>query len=340
MSPSDQSNTPSLEQLLDFHLGQLPIEERAAVGRQLAEDTPSARQSKHLADTLRLLDSYKVPPAGERLIQRTLERVAQAGPPARLRYHPPAKAKRAGAPAVGRRTIFSLRDLVAVAASIVLILGIFSPTLSRARAMAHRTMCANRLASLGQGLSSYAQAFDGYLPTAASALWRTPAVQPTPASARPSPRQRAHLYVLVNTRHAMRPKDFLCPANRHAQPMAIHHPDQRTNFPLISNCNYSYQDPSGTRLSIEQYPQFPVLADENPYLLLAPRLIGSWPGDNSRNHPQAAGQNVLRLNGSVRWQDSPWCGVDSRDNIWQHGQWTALEPLDAPAEEPDAYLFP
>jgi hypothetical protein len=339
MSARDHTNPPSLEQLLDYHLGQLPIEECASVKRRLAEDPATGETSRRLADTLSVLDGYRVPPVGERLVQRTLQRIAQAGPAGRLRYHAAPAPEPAMSAAGGSQAWFSLRDLVAVAATIVLVLGILSPTISRTREIAQRTMCANQLGSLGQSLASYSQSYEGQLPMASSNLWRT-AAQPTSEADQPSPRQRAHLYVLVATQHAQQPKAFLCPANRRGQPMSMDDANRRSNFPSLRNCTYSYQDPAGTRLVIEQYPQFPVLADENPYLLLGPRIVGSWPGDNSRNHPRAAGQNVLRLNGAVRWQNSPWCGRNSGDNIWQRGQWAQLEAFEAPPEGPDAYLFP
>jgi hypothetical protein len=342
MSASDQPQTPSLEQLLDLHLGQLPIEEHAVLERRVAEHPALARQSDRVANTLKLLDHYRVPPAGERLVQATLQRVARARQADQLVYHPaPEPAPEPAVAAAGRREwFFSLRDLVAVAASIVLVLGILSPMISRGRALAHRSICANRLASLGQGLGSYAQSYEGRLPVAAASAMSPSASQAGQTVAAPSPRQRAHLFALLKTRHVSRPQDFVCPANRQGQPMVIRITPNQVNFVSRTNCNYSYQDPSGSRLTAEGNPQFPVLADENPYLQPAARLVGSWPGDNSLNHPGAPGQNVLRLDGSVRWQKSPWCGTSSHDNIWQQGLWTQVESFDAPADGPDAYLFP
>jgi hypothetical protein len=340
MSLSEQNDQPTLERLLNYHLGQLAIEERPAVERVLSEQPAWGRRSRRLADVLKLLGSYKVPPAGEDLIQRTLERVAQAGPQAPLTYHPAPEPQPQPAGGGTGRIWFSLRDLVAVAASITLVLGVLVPLLGQARAHSHKVACANRLATLGQGVASYAQANNSQLPVAAGSLLRTTPTKPVAASAPLSPRQRAHLYLVVNSKHVQQPKVFICPANSNGRPMELPQGVVRANFPSLYNCNYSYQEPAGSPLRIEEYPHFPVLADENPYIMPEMRVVGSWPGDNSQNHRRPSGQNVLHVDGSVAWQDSPWCGIDARDNIWQLGSWNRFEPLEGPATGPDAFLFP
>ena len=106
---------------------------------------------------------------------------------------------------------------------------------------------------------------------------------------------------------------------------------QTDGFPPAQHYSYCYQLPYGDYriayyiLSSASQPSLAVLADRNPYLALNPLPTTeagySYPAadsierrGNSPSHDQD-GQNVLYNNGSVTFQEKPYCGVNY-DNIY------------------------
>ncbi len=100
--------------------------------------------------------------------------------------------------------------------------------------------------------------------------------------------------------------------------------------PPAEHYSCAYQVPFGT-IETSYYPLTPysesdmaLMADRSPYLALeldAQEIYYFYPGTreeeklgNSQNH-RSEGQNVLFNDGSVRYEDKPYCGADN-DNIY------------------------
>ncbi len=102
--------------------------------------------------------------------------------------------------------------------------------------------------------------------------------------------------------------------------------------PPAEHYSYSYQVPFGS-IETTYYPLTPyseadmaIMADRSPYLVLEPETVDPpnsyiYPGTkeqekmgNSLNH-RSEGQNVLFNDGSVRYDEKPYCGADN-DNIY------------------------
>ena len=155
--------------LLDLHLGHLSTAEQTELRRLIADDPRLAAQEEVLATVFAALTSVReeAPPAD--LPARITARVQAAGPPPRVVR--PRDGVTEAVEARQERVIRlgNLRDIVAVAAMIVLAVGVGVPGLMHMRERQQRMGCSWNLAQLGQGVQQYAANSFGSLPFAG---WR------------------------------------------------------------------------------------------------------------------------------------------------------------------------
>lgn len=189
-----------------------------------------------------------------------------------------------------------------------------------------------------------------------------------------------NLYLLIRLGLAQ-PDDFICPASgdRAAfgpffaerfsflafEPGSLSLTDEEREFLRLNttrHCSYSYQnmlghgqgdpdvaDPAAGRLHLEYSPpDVAVLADHNPYTQLEGegrevRDPDAEPLANSMNHA-GRGQNVLYVDGSVAWRETPLCGAQlgdgTRDHIYRPAAGSVLDPTNIPRRESDSFLVP
>ena len=191
----------------------------------------------------------------------------------------------------------SFRDIAAVAAMIVLVVGLGVPSLLQMRERGYRTACTQNLASIGVGMQAYAMANNNSLPFAGwdqRNSWR--------------PTDEPDLKVLPNRRHAymllrygnVPARIFVCPATR-GMPMPEAQVRTHNDFLESRNLSYAYQNMAGVRPSLQDNPDLPIFADDNPL------FSNGWPlfenlglsnptRANSRAHG-GAGQNILTIRG-------------------------------------------
>ena len=309
--------------LLDLHLGQLSSEERAALEQRIQGDPDLTMQNEALAAMFRALNSDRQsqpePPIG--LAETISARVAAAGAPPRV-IRPARKTAAQLAEQFNDRAIIrlhSFREIAAVAAVIVLAIGLGVPSMLQMRQRGQRILCSEHLASIGRGMQSYALANNNALPfagwNAGANTWR-PTDQP---NLRVLP-NRQHAYCLV--RNAYVPaRIFICPSTP-ALPMPDAQAANYDDFLEASNVSYAYQNMAGVRPSLSDNPDLPVFGDDNPLfdngfpLLELMRSLGLTDPTraNSRAH-DGAGQNILTIRGTVKWFKTPIAGVKG-DNIW------------------------
>lgn len=304
--------------LLDLHLGRLSEDERSALEERIAGDAGLASQHEALAAMFRALQGVRAEepalPAG--LTERISARVAAAGRPPRV--VPPDRRRTAelvelNDPGVIRMRSF--REIAAVAAMIVLAVGLGVPSVLHMRERGQRLACTQNLANIGRGMQAYALANNNSLPFAgwsANNSWR--------------PTDEPGLQVLPNHRHAyalpqhgyVPVRIFVCPSAQ-GLPMPEEQVGKHNDFLESRNVSYAYQNMAGVRPSLFDAPGLPVFGDDNPL------FDNGWPlfetlglsdpaNANSRAHG-GAGQNVLTLDGNVKWITNPNAGVNN-DNIW------------------------
>ena len=181
--------------LLDFHLDQLSNEDRDWVESELLRDAELRAKSDRLRKILRPLDHWTVAPAPTHLVDKIL-RSAESSPAQGATVPAESGAGEAYRP----RPFFSLRELVAIAASIVVLVSVAVPGLTSVRNRAQRVACASNLGSIFRGVTLYQQAFGGSLPFAGSvpdAAWL-----PDGAQNRPYTSNSRHPYLIAKLSYA------------------------------------------------------------------------------------------------------------------------------------------
>lgn len=344
MSSSPESEFDS--KLLDLHLGHLSEQERAALEERIQSDPVLAAQHEALGTMFAALNAVREPEpelsAG--LTDQICARVAAAGPPPRV-VRPPRKTTAQLAEELGNTNVIrlhSFREIAAVAAIIVLAVGLGVPSMLHMRERGQRVVCSEHLASIGRGMQAYALANNYSLPFAgwnrSKNTWRPtdePGLEVVP--------NRRHVYALLRNRH-LPARIFVCPSAS-GLPMPDDQVPYHNDFLESRNVSYAYQNMAGVRPLLHSSPDLPVLGDDNPFfdngwpLFAVTRGLGLHDPakTNSRAHG-GAGQNILTLRGNVKWITTPNAGVGG-DNIWTlHGvaEYTGRE---GPASSTDSHLL-
>lgn len=325
------------ERLVSYHLGQLSAAEAAELERAMGEDVELAERSRRLGALLDKLESYSVPapPAGlaDGVMQRvagfrdTTVRLEEAGSalPSGL------EAERSGS------AMWSVRELVGLAAAITIFVGIFLPAHYRARYVARRDGCQANLAQIGRAVASYAGDHGGAMPFAgyaADSSW----LRGNPLGLRYLPNSR-HVYVLPKYGYVKRMRIFVCPGRREDVVMEAEEPEQFDGFAQAANISYSSQHVGRVGLRINIHTRMPILADRNPFVGRDRFDVWEHLDVNSDAHGRGTGQNVLYRDGSVDWRESAQAGPGG-DNIWLIGQQRRYLGIEEPLQATDAFLIP
>ena len=117
---------------------------------------------------------------------------------------------------------------------------------------------------------------------------------------------------------------------------------RRNDFLDDANLSYTYFNMAGQRPSAEDNPELPVMSDHNPVFgegvsLLNRIAFRDRAELNSPSHA-GAGQNILILDGHVKWVKTPAAGIDG-DNIWTLQGVNAYTGREGPASAVNAHLI-
>lgn len=313
--------------LIDFLLDRLEDGPAREVRARLASDEAFRRRCETLRKTFAALDLAEPPELGCDLVEATMKRIAAAHRTNELLALQEASRPRAGWPT------FSLRELAAIAAALVLLVTVLVPSIRNARFQAQATQCASQMGQIGAGMQTYAINNAGFLPAADSQRrnW-------LPVDSAQHASNSAGPFKLLAMRLVRGPTVFQCPAV--GGPSFTVEPGM-TDFPRAVHITFSYQySVGGRRVNILHRNQAPTayLADQTPVF-----ANGHFQADRaaravSENHA-ARGQNVLMIDGRVLWVTGPLVG-ESGDNIFLIRGRTTYRGDEAPDEPDDAFLLP
>ena len=319
--------------LLADQLGQLTPEDRARLVDAMRRDERLAERHRRLQSILEPLDSWTVPEPPARLADRVIARVSRTMADAPVLRLPPLAT---GAEVSGRKTPFAMRDLVAVAATIVLVGVILIPGVSRVGGESRRLACSNNLGSIGQAVATYAADYGGALPVASSipgGRW----LQVSTGGGPYTPNRR-NAFLLLQFRYVQEAKAFVCPSCNKSQVMRVANPHALSDFPDTRNCSYHLLNMSGPTPRLTVAPRHPLMADSNP-LFVGGRFHRISPEMPSPNHRRPRGQNILCFDGAVDWTVTPKVGP-SEDNIWQAGAVRIYQGTEMQTSAEDTFLVP
>lgn len=312
---NEQTNPTQFDpRLLELHLGQLDASLADALRLEIDRDANLQVQHRMLADAFAALGRERaagVTPC-DGLCQRICAAVRAA--PSPLQLHQSAALLESAAGGAALR-FHSLREIVAVAAMIVLAVGVGIPGLLHMRERNQRIGCSWNLAQVGRGMQAYAGANQDHLPTVGwttASSWR-----PSSDAASVLVPNRRHLFPLVRSSFVA-PGLFVCPATNDV-PMQASDVAMHDDFLESRNVSYANQNMAGVQPSAAAPSELPILGDDNPLFRggvpLLDQLVGRGPDEvNSAAHARR-GQNVLTLDGRVKWLTAPTGGI-AGDNIW------------------------
>ncbi|MFP4105863.1 MAG: hypothetical protein ACLFVU_07185 [Phycisphaerae bacterium] len=328
MKPPKSDKPDLLNSLLQECSGAESVEDLQA---RLQGDPRLRKQKQDLQHTFSALELLPEEHPPEDLMTRT---VSRAGQEKHLEQLLARQEARHGA---GRST-FSLKEVIAAAAVIILLASLFVPSMFKAGYVADRQQCASNAGRIGNALLAYASEHGGYLPQAGygPGNWLTKADDHVVSNSEA-------LYKLVDVSHQYASPDiFQCPATGNRSFVAT---AGMADFPAGDTISYSYhhsmheaplnrEDPE----LVAAADQMAILADRTP-VFESGRFLQSRVRANSSSNHDHRGQNVLYLDGSVRWAEQPFVGVDN-DNIFLVRGVYSYQGNEVPASKTDTFLLP
>jgi hypothetical protein len=317
--------------LIDYLTGRLDREEADALEARLESDDRLRQRRDTIARSFAALDLAPQPEAPDDLLADTLAHIAAAEKTERL------LARQQIARPGGYWHTFNLRELAAIAAAIVLMIGVFVPSLRVARQRNHQNICTTQLGQIGAGLQTYAMNNAGFLPHGETTSNRW-----LPDGAEPVASNSAAPFKLVRLRYVAGPSVFQCPA---VGGPGFTVREEMTDFPSPQHISYSYQHAVGGNVMRMDDPDIVhaaddmvILADQTPlfrnYRFMPDRLVAPI----SENHG-GRGMAVLYIAGHVRWVDHAGVGVKG-DNIFLADDLHEYTGTEAPAQPTDSFLLP
>ncbi len=317
------------ETLLDWHLERLDDDARAWVEQELRRDAQLRAQSDRIGTVLQPLDHWHASAAPPNLADKVMAYIDKADSVGAEPLMFPTEA----AP-VGRRFPFALREVVAAAACILLLIGVFVPGAAELRERSRRAMCAGNLSSIFRGVSAYRQAFAGALPFAGN----LPGSSWLPGGATDGPFQSnsRHTYLLVKLNYVPTADQFACGSSpSRARPTDWESSD---DFPSSRAIRYASMNLAGARPNLRPAGTFAYISDANPLFVNARFDSGIDPYKTNSPSHSGRGQNVLTLDGSATWMPKPVYGP-KHDNLWLIGDVRQYRGTELP-QSGDVQLVP
>jgi hypothetical protein len=321
--------------LLGFHLDIADEEARARVASAFPTPDELAAARAAVQKALAPLDADPAPEPPADLVARVLDRISAVKNTLPMSTPlTPADAEHATA----GRPFLSMRDLVGLAAAILIFAGIFVPGYRSARQASQRIACANNLRAIGNGYASYAEIHGNQWPYAGAAPPGASWIR-TENPHVPRASNSRHVWTLL--RDGLTPAQaFTCPSRAGDVPLRADVVHDFDDFPSPLNNSYSTNMIIRPLRKGDFGEHTPLAADLTPLVDSERRLIrADNASTNSHSHGTSRGQNVLRANISVRFFKRPNVGIGN-DDIYRLVGVQKYTGHEQPRSPSDAFLIP
>jgi prepilin-type processing-associated H-X9-DG protein len=230
-------------------------------------------------------------------------------------------------------------DVIVIIGIVVFLLLVFWPALLPSHEEARRSNCRANLKDIGKAVATYREDNDGYFPFS----WQR-AGEPEPAgngaaNAAMAATSLGNLY----PHYVQDGKWFRCPSTEDTPSFVLNLPlpyrvagqagtfvgalPHGSNWTLTSNLPVSFESAVIRASSYGYDPRISPRAAGK--LVVAADMDGSWhESADTSNQNHAGGQNVLFVDGNVRWiqgenHSANFCSNDPNDNIFSEDKWDA-----------------
>jgi len=342
------------EVILDFYF-RCGEEERINQGRDLIAGNPEAAQLyASLEDSLRQLDSVKYEPCPENVAELTVSKLklAASSEQARLESLLAAEQRKTvhmeSPVATTSRSFWrNVAEVAAIAAVVLVVVGVSMPSLSRMRA---KSVCQANMMRIGQAITRYANDNNGALPAVAmkagTTWWK---VGDQGAENQSNTR---HVWLLVKKGY-LEGKDCICPGMKDAARVTYTQAqlERYHDFPSRWHISYSFKFTSdkcgknqkgrGNILLADLNPVFEkifnrgkgaCIPSERTKVLLSKQLLNIM----SANHA-GRGQNILFGDGSSKFMKTR---IVFGDDIYTVRDAESYSGCEVPCDEDDIFLTP
>jgi prepilin-type processing-associated H-X9-DG protein len=242
-----------------------------------------------------------------------------------------------------------LFEILAAAASIILVAGILFPSFGLARSKYQQVACQNNMRLLGAGFDSFANDYNGDFPEAkvkaGGPWWKIGDQGPEPQS------NTRYPFMLLKFDYVDDAKAFVCKGNSNASPVDKPSVPRLYDFPSRNHVSYSFTLFCDKNADISQRRRKIIASDLNPVFEKIPCQQSFYQKMNefekvllneqlkqmmSANH-LGRGQNILYCDGSVEFVKERV--IDGDDIFTVHGV-DAYTGREIPACDTDTFLAP
>ncbi len=326
------------ELLLDLHLDRVSDEDRAWLESELERDALVRDKSDRMGRLLHPLDSWNVALAPGNLTDKVLARIREETGESQpvpgdsgLRLF--------GGTDGGRGSIRFPRmgNAIAVAACLLLMVGVFVPGVSELRYQSRRAACASNLRSIYGGVSTYQESYAGMLPFAGGSdgdSWLPGCSKESPFAS-----NSRHPYLLVKLELGPELKHFVCPSDADGVVMETADFLRRDDFALARNVSYDSRNLSGGSPHLRAIKTTAYVGDRNPLFVNAEFNDTVDPATANSPAHRRRGQSILLLDGTAEFLIAPSYGPMA-DNPWILGDLMRYTGTESKMRADDAFLVP
>lgn len=328
--------------LFDYAVGLTTEQESAEAELLISSSREAAEIHSRIKSVLSPLDSIKLEPCPDAIVESTIKRLGNSADSSRLRLQRLLDKEQAQPVTVRNQFWWNFGKMVAAAAVIFFFLGTLFAPLDFAR---QRSRCSNQMAGIFRGLESYIADHDGQQPAVAAATgtpwWKVG------HQGKDNYSNTRNVWLLVKGNY-VDPRVFVCPGKSCRGELEFDGcgMQEGNDFPDRRYITYS------VRIKCPDKPCImgnkPIMADSNPIFDglcadsssgLKIRIDDKLLSVNSANH-KGKGQNVLFGDGSVRFIKGRFIGDDDIFTLQQMGPGFEVVGSELPSCESDNFLAP
>lgn len=354
--PFNNDQKDKLQRILDYHL-HLDDPQSRNQTENLIEQDPQARQlHDSLTRTLAPLAACEDEPVPAGLAQRTINYIDQHKQAQAIARSSAQIAAATDEPkpltreSRSRWVLSNIREWVAVAAGIMLMFWVTQPAMQHARNRSQQIACMAQMQRTGNALHAYAADNDGFLPYVnfqpGGPWWNVG------ESGEQNHSNTRNLFLLIRQEY-VNSDNFLCPGVEKKSPkkMPLDHESLQALKDFVCRMHVNYSSrlmPQAYNQEARRSRQIIILTDQNPLFMNIDcetqpengvlRIAQPLEQSNSKNHG-GKGQNVLRLDGSVRFHASRFVGTN-QDDIFTIKAVDTYRGVEMPQSEDDDFIAP